>query len=237
LDGTAFLTRWLEIENRGDRPAALAQVFPWAGMVWWAGEPRTTRLQTAHPFSLGRFRNTEALFEGQFDWEDLPDGGCHLENVRGRSGHGCPFFVLRNNATGEGAIGHLEYSGDWQMAFYNDHEPAMRPEPSARLYARIGLAGAAPLRVLASGEAARTPAVHLGQFYGDLDAGVQELHRHLRRSVVPAPPGDPVHPVECNHTGYTLNAQVTEAQLLEEGYGRSPDRRTSAAPVVEGTRG
>jgi hypothetical protein len=124
------------------------------------GGPRTTRLHTAHPFSLGRFRNTEALFEGQFAWEDLPDGGCQVENARGRSGHGCPFFVLRNNTTGEGAIGHLEYSGDWQMAFYNDHEPAMRPEPSARLYARIGLAGAAPLRVLAPGEVARTPAVH-----------------------------------------------------------------------------
>lgn len=216
LDGTAFITRWLEITNTGDQPAALAAVAPWAGMLWSVGAARTAPLQTAHPFSLGRFRNTEALVEGQFDWEPLPDGGLHLANLRGRSGHGSPFFVLRNEVTGESIIAHLAYSGNWQAEFYNDHEPAMRPAPAGRLYARIGLAGAAPLRVLAPGEAVRTPAVHLGQVYGDLDAAVQAWHAHLRRSVTPAQPRPPAHPVTCNHTGYTLNAQITEEQLLAE---------------------
>lgn len=216
LDGTAFFTRWLEIVNAGDRPAALAAVFPWSGMVWSVGDLGNTPLQTERPFTLGRFRNTEALYEGQFEWEALPDGGLHLENVRGRSGHGAPFFVVRNEVTGERVIGHLAYSGDWQMEFYNDHEPMMRPAPNARLYARIGLAGAPPLWVLEPGEMARTPAVHLGQFYGDLDTGVQELHTHLRRSVVPKQTRQPEHPVTCNHTGYTANAQITEEQLLAE---------------------
>jgi alpha-galactosidase len=103
------------------------------------------------------------------------------------------------------------------MEFYNDHEPARRqPHADARLYARIGLAGPAPLRVLEPGESAITPQVHFGFVYGDLDACVQALHVHERRSVVPAEPAGKEQLVELNHTGYTRNLQVTAWQLHQE---------------------
>jgi len=216
LDGTAFLVRWLEITNTGDRPAAISDVYPWSGMLWSVGDGRDSPRTNETPFSVGRFRNAEPLVEGQFDWEVLPDGGFHIENVRGVSGHGCPFFVLRNDATGENVIAHFEYSGNWQIEAYNDHEPGLPPSLPARLYLRVGLAGPAPLRVLEPGETARTPAVHLAHYYGDLDDGVQELHRHVRTSVAPTQRVEPQHPVTCNHTGYTWNAQITEEQLLGE---------------------
>lgn len=216
LDGTAFLVRWLEIGNDGDRPAAISDLSPWSGMLWSVGDSRGGPIPVEAPFALGRFRNSEALVEGQFDWETLPDGGLRIENVRGRSGHGCPFIILRNRVTGENVLAHFEYSGNWQMEVSNDHEPALRPGLASHLYLRVGLAGPAPLRVLAPGETVRTPAVHLAQYYGDLDLGVQELHRHLRRSVAPSSPRQPAHPVTCNHTGYTWNAQITEEQLLGE---------------------
>lgn len=216
IDGTAFLVRWLEITNEGDRPVAISELCPWSGMLWSIGGPRREPVQVEAPFSLGRFRNTEALLEGQFDWEPLPHGGLHLENVHGRSGHGCPFAISRNHVTGENVLVHFEYSGNWQIEFYSDHEPAMRPSTASHLYLRVGLAGPAPLRVLSPGETVLTPAVHLAHYYGDLDVGVQELHRHLRRSVVPVSPRSPSHPVTCNHTGYTGNAQITEEQLLGE---------------------
>ncbi len=216
LDGTAFFTRWLDITNLGDRPAAIADLYPWSGMLWSVGDGRDDPFARECPFSLGRFRNSEPLVEGQFDWEVVPDGGLHLENVRGRSGHGCPFVVARNHVSGENVIAHFEYSGNWQIEAYNDHEPALRPGTPSRFYLRVGTAGPAPLRVLAPGESVRTPSVHLGQYFGDLDSGVQELHRHLRRSVVPPQLGGIDHPVTCNHTGYTGNAQITEEQLLGE---------------------
>jgi hypothetical protein len=34
LDGTAFITRWLEITNTGDKPAALSKVSPFSGILW-----------------------------------------------------------------------------------------------------------------------------------------------------------------------------------------------------------
>ena len=45
---------------------------------------------------------------------------------------------------------------------------------------------------------------------------MQASHEHLRRSVAPKLPEGLEHPVGCNHTGYTLNAQITEQQLFEE---------------------
>jgi alpha-galactosidase len=220
LDDTPFLVRWLVITNTGDRPAALAQVYPWAGQVWdVVGSPwNSTELRDVDspPFSVGAFTDTTAGNEGAFDWRHVPDGLYGFESMNGRSGWGAPFFVLRNHITGEVAACHLAYSGNWQVELFNDHEPARRPISDARLYARVGLAGPAPLRVLEAGESATTPEVHLGFLYGDLDACVLALHTHERHSVILPQPGGREHRVEVNHTGYTRNDQITESQLYEE---------------------
>lgn len=47
------------------------------------------------------------------------------------------------------------------------------------------LAPSGALRVLAPGETAATPAVHLFVGKGDFDAVVQEMHEHIRRSLLP----------------------------------------------------
>jgi alpha-galactosidase len=220
LDGTPFLARWLVITNTGERPAALAQVCPWSGQVWDAvGEPWVhTELPAlpSSPFTLGRFTDTSPGREGAFDWMPLPDGLYGLETLNGRSGWGAPFFVARNESTGEAIVAAFAWSGNWRVELFNDHEPARRPVCDARLYARIGMAGPAPLRVLAPGESARTPEVHFGFLSGDLDACAQALHAHERRSVLLPHPAGREHRVEVNHTGYTRNDQITEAQLGEE---------------------
>jgi alpha-galactosidase len=146
----------------------------------------------------------------------VPSGRYAFESLNGRSGWGHPCFFLRNDVTGEMAAVQLAWSGNWQAEVINDFESARRPPRDARIYVRVGLAGPAPLRVLAPGETARTPEVHFGFLYGDLDDCVQALHAHQRRSVIlPQPPGRE-HLVEVNHTGYTRNAQITEVQLREE---------------------
>ena len=220
LDDTPFLNRWLTITNTSDRPAALARVQPWSGQVWdTAGGPRHgVELPDLGrpPFSLRRFTDTTPGTEGSFDWSALPDGLYGFETQHGRSGWGAPFFVLRNEMTGELAVGQLAYSGNWRIELFNDHEPARRPVSDARLYAFLGLAGPAPLQALEGGEPAVTPKVHLGFLYGDLDACVQALHAHERASVVLPQPAGRAHRVEVNHTGYTRNEQIAEAQLYEE---------------------
>ncbi|MBA3946738.1 MAG: alpha-galactosidase [Herpetosiphonaceae bacterium] len=217
IDDTALLTRWLQITNTGEQHAAVAEVFPWSGQVW---EPvgnswNTASLPTA-PFSIGRFTDSSAGTEGSFDWGPVGEGASGFESMNGRSGWGAPFCLLRNEVTGENCVMHLGWSGNWQINLFNDDEPARWPIRDARIYAQLGLAGPAPLRVLEPGETAQTPAAHIGFLFGDLDACVQELHTHIRRSVALEQPAGREHRVEVNHTGYTRNLQVTEYQLYQE---------------------
>jgi alpha-galactosidase len=220
LDDTAFLTRWLAITNTGDRPAALSQVCPWSGQVWdvvGSGWATMELARHAGPlFSLGYFTDTSAGLEGSFDWRPLPDGAYGFETLHGRSGWGAPFALVRNEVTGEVLVVSFAWSGNWRMDLFNDHEPARRPVSDARLYVQVGLAGPAPLRVLEPGEAAHTPEVHFAYLCHDLDACIQALHDHARRSVILAQPAGKEQRVEVNHTGYTRNDQITEAQLSEE---------------------
>ena len=221
LDDTPFLVRWLVITNTGEDDLPVSQVYPWSGQVWdpvgrgWHTIDDLTLLPHGL-FTLGRYVSTDAGGEGSFDWMELPIGEYGFETLNGRSGWGTPCFFLRNEVTGELAGFQFAWSGNWQVQLVNDFDPGHRPPKDARLYARVGLAGPAPLRVLAPGESARTPEVHFGFLFGDLDACVQALHAHERASVIPPQPAGKEHLVEVNHTGYTRNAQVTEGQLHEE---------------------
>ncbi|MHB0859631.1 MAG: alpha-galactosidase, partial [Anaerolineae bacterium] len=220
LDGTPFLTRWLTLTNTGDRPLPVSQVSPWSAQVWdatgntWNASDLTRLGKSA--FTLGRFTSSSALVEGSFDWMEVPQGTYGYETLHGRSGWGAPFGILRNEATGEVCVISLAWSGNWQIELFNDYERARRPVCDARLYAKVGMAGPAPLRVLEPGESSVTPEVHVGFLFGDLDACVQALHDHQRRSVILPQPEGREHRVEVNHTGYTRNAQITESQLHEE---------------------
>ena len=183
-------------------------------LVWKALNGRVARngrqVVQSRPFT-----DTTAGTEGSFDWTPLPDGTCGFEAIYGCAGWGEPFFILRNEVTGESLVVQFAWSGNWQVGLFNDHEPARRPVCEARLNARIGLAGPSPLRVLEPGESARTPEVQLGFLFGDLDACVQALHTHERGTVLPQPAGKE-HRIGVNHAGYTHNEQPAQAQLYQD---------------------
>ena len=170
----------------------------------------------AGPFSVGRMTDSAHLTEGAFAWISLPAGTYGYESMHGRSGAGVPFVVLRNNVTGEILVLDFAWSGNWSIEFFNDYEPTKRHPAESRVYAKIGLAGPAPLRVLQPGESVATPPVHLGCVFGDLDDAIQALHEHIRTSVAVAQPAGREHVVEVNHTAFTGNTHVTEEQLYDE---------------------
>lgn len=213
LDGTAVLTRWLEIRNLGHQSAGLARVQPFAGLLWRMASVRDhLSPEVSHAFTLGRFQSSWALHEGCFNWEPIPNGTLRIEGRKGRSGHGSPFFILRNEANGEHAIAHLAYSGNWSYDLSADQDPA---RPEATLSFKVGPNGVAPLRVIAPGETIQTPAVHLGLVYGDLDTTVQAMHTHIRTSVVPPQPRGRAQRFEHNHWGYVAD-RVTEDFLRRD---------------------
>ena len=48
----------------------------------------------------------------------MPSTPLRLESRTGKSGHGTPFFIVRNEATGEHIVGGLEWSGNWASEIY-----------------------------------------------------------------------------------------------------------------------
>jgi alpha-galactosidase len=179
LDGTAVLTRWIEITNTGNRPAALATAIPWSGVLQENRSWRPFKDTKASVYSLGYFDSTQWGNEGDFHWHDLPAAGYRVDGRVRRDRFRNPFFILRNNATGEHFIGELAWTGGYSFQF------DFNPEGRGGITFQAGPDGQPPLRVIAPGETVKTPEMHLGLVFGGLDAAVQSLHTHLRRSVFP----------------------------------------------------
>ncbi len=187
LDGTAILTRWLEITNTGQQPAALASVSSWSGVLRkndrWQASLNGTNLPL---YSVGYFENARWGEEGNFQWHDMPAAGYSIDGRYLREQHRHPMFMLRNNATGEFFIGQLAWTGGYSFNFDLNTEIG-KDGSAAALTFSAGPDSPAPMRVIAPNETVSTPEVHLGLLYGDLDTAVQSMHTHLRQSVFMPP--------------------------------------------------
>jgi alpha-galactosidase len=124
----------------------------------------------------------------------VPEGRTEILCDRGQC-YRAPFALVRNEGTGEYAICSLAWSANWHL--WLEHGTG---DPFRLRFGMGPWAGDA-LRVMAPGETVRTPAVHLGMIAGDLDHAVQALHRHVRRSVLPARAADRAHLVQFSLPG------------------------------------
>ncbi|GBF75710.1 alpha-galactosidase [Paenibacillus sp. 598K] len=187
LDGTPILTRWLDIVNAGDQPAALGAVATWSGGLQTT-KHWETYLKDGDPlYSIGYMADHRWGGEGQFQWRPLPQDRFGFG--RGQR-HRHPMFLLRNEATGEHFVGQLAWSGDYEFMFELDADPGgavMGHDGHAHLSFRIGPRAPSPLRVIAPGEAVASPEAHLGMLFGGLDECIQAMHDHMRRSVFTIP--------------------------------------------------
>ena len=99
-------------------------------------------------FSIGYLDAGMQGCEGNLVWEPLPKGVRRIEGNNGRSGYGGPYFIVRNEVTGECAFGALAWSTNWYAEFWN--EPFMSrenvPSRGFRLICRMGPDGPAPLQ-------------------------------------------------------------------------------------------
>ena len=191
LDGTAAMVRYLEIVNTGTASAALSSVTPLAGVLWntppsrplpdsgFAPNPSFDDARAAK-FSLGYLASETWGFEGDFRWQPLPAETFRIERSALGCSHGSPYYVVRNEATGEMFFLGLAWGGNFFAEFAWRHE--------SLLSVRVGPLGPAPLRVIAPGECVRSPEVHVAPLHCQFDQAVAEWHRHMRTSVVPARP-------------------------------------------------
>ena len=176
VDGTAVLTRWLEITNNGDKAIALTKCFPWSGRLW---------TNDTAP-KVGRSIRFECAWEGWFGWTDLQSGTNVFANHGGVMWDD-PYFVLPNQAGDEYFFGQLAWSANYHMEFEKDQG----------LSFKIGPVAQEALRVIPAGETAATPSVHLGYTQGDFDMAVQAMHDHVRRSVIPDIKPERAYRIQC----------------------------------------
>lgn len=186
LDGTGVMERYLEIVNTGDTPLGLGGISILSGGVeenttGW--DPFFDPNNAEKLYSLGYFQSAEWGCEGLFQWQELPNAELTVSGKWGADRYRHPAFFLKNNLLGSMLFGQLAFTGGYDFRFRKDTD-ATKKGCNSRLSFDLALAGPKPMIVLAAGEHYVTPAMHIGMLIGDLDDAVNEMNRHLRRSVL-----------------------------------------------------
>ncbi|HBP37433.1 MAG TPA: hypothetical protein DD640_01585 [Clostridiales bacterium] len=215
LDGSSFIARSLEIVNLGSEPAVISRVYPFCGIIGKEEEFAFETESSDCGYSVASYNYGGWYAEGELHFNKL-DGADLKYGVQNQL-FSPPLYFVKNDRTGEMTVLDLAWSGNIDVEFkklFKDRTRYEHPHSKYYLYAKVGLGGPAPLRVLRPGESVTTPAVHVAMFYGDLDTCANELHAHLRDSVLLA------HADNCNIaynlTGYSQNMQVDDAFIRRE---------------------
>jgi hypothetical protein len=175
-DGSSVIKRWLEIRNTGRAPLAITALAPWCGTLW----------RTNDSISVGSTTRDHYPWEGWFEWRTLAGPRDEIRQEIGLS-YRHPVFVLRNDSTKEFLFAELGWPANRRFEF----------DRSARVGFRTWVTSKNVLRVIAAGESVETPALHLGFTRGDFSLAVQNMHEHIRRSVLPAYPPQRAYLVQC----------------------------------------
>ena len=202
LDGTSFITRWLEITNTGDKSAALSKVSPFSGVLWqnkffvWDNiETSLSKHKSVEePFSVAYLDGYTQAEEFNLKWVDisLPEYvfANHFRQI-----YGAPYYIVKNNISGESFYIALAWSGGYETKFAYDRLNKI-------LSFETGPYGKAPLRVIEPGETVTSPAVHIGISHTGINETAEEWRTHLRSSVIPQRKG--------KKRAYTIGARVVE---------------------------
>ncbi len=186
LDGTGVMERYLELINTGASPVNIGGISILSGGV----EESTTGWDPFFDpnnadtlYSLGSFQSAEWGCEGLFGWQHLPNATLTVSGKWGAERYRHPAFFLKNNLLGSMFFGQLAFTGGYSFSFCKNTD-TNKKGCNSRLSWDLALAGPKPMLVLDAGEHYVTPAMHVGMLIGDLDDAVNEMNRHLRRSVL-----------------------------------------------------
>lgn len=189
LDGTQMFTRYLEIENLSDAPVNVSRISLLSGGVEsMERAPLTYSNDVEKFYSVGYFDEDEWGREGDFAWHDLdPDVHC-IDFCFNRERFRHPVMFIRNNVMGTMFFSQIGWSGGSRYTVdYN----AKKEKAWSHLSLKAEITGYNPLIILQPHESFVTPEVYMGVIQGGLDEAVNEMHAHVRRSVLNLPEADP----------------------------------------------
>ncbi|MBQ3151244.1 MAG: alpha-galactosidase [Clostridia bacterium] len=189
IDGTHMFSRYIEIENLSDRPMNLSRLCVLSGGLESMKKAELTNCRDIRKYySLGYFDRDGWGREGEFSWQDLNPCMTSVDFRFGRDRFRHPLLFLRNNVTGTFFFSQIEWTAGcrYSVDYRTDSE---NNNTSVSLKAEI--ISHKPLTVIEGGETFVTPTVHMGVVSGDLDDAVNEMHAHIRKSVLCEKEADP----------------------------------------------
>ncbi len=188
IDGTQMLSRWLEIENISETYLNLSRLSVLSGGVESLDFDDLTPSRNLEDFySIGYFNNDCWGCEGQFQWFKLTPDCTSIDSRFGRDRFRHPLLFIKNNQTGKIWFSQIGWSGGYRYTVdYNAQ--ALRTTTHLSLKAEI--TGNNPILILNPGETYVSPTVYIGVIQGDIDDAVNEMHAHLRKSVLNTPEAD-----------------------------------------------
>ncbi len=193
LDSTEFFIRYIEIENTSDSDIKLSNITPLRGILeeldGW-----NEHMKTPDPsgiYSVGFADSSRWGCEGLFKWHSLHTGIFGIPGKYNSDRFRHPGFFLKNNLTGGMFAAQLAYSGGYEFSFNLMAEPEQGGYSSgcvqtARLGFDIKLSSQSPQYILKPGKRFVSPKVHMTRMFSSFDGVVNEMHKHTRRSVLPA---------------------------------------------------
>jgi alpha-galactosidase len=220
IDGTAMFTRRLVIENRSDKPQSISRLAILSGGLETLDLTPLSEDQKAEDvYSIGYFEQEIWCREGEFTWKPLGAETTVIDTRFGRERYRHPMLFLRNNLLGKIYFVQTAWTGGCRFAVDNFTRSEYR---YASLSLSAEILGYKPLTVLEPHESYTTPAVHMGMVQGDLDDAVNEMHAHIRTSVLNRPETDPTPCLVGGGMGaeHDMSLETTKAfmrQLAEMG--------------------
>lgn len=212
IDGTQTFERWLEIENTSDEAISISRLSVLSGAIESLNDDILDNVRDINKlYSLGYFCNDAWGNEGIFRWVDLTPDCKAIDGryVRDRFRH--PLLFIKNNATGKIWSVQIGYSGGYR--FTVDYQA--RPDKcNSHLSFKAEITGRNPIYVIAPRGTFTTPHVHMGLVQGDLDCAVNDMHSHVRKSVLNLAQADGKEALINCGMGAEHNMSVTESKAF-----------------------
>jgi len=191
LDGTNVFSRYLEIENTGNTSLNLSRLSLISGGLETLDRDKifSHNINADEIYSIGYFDSDKWGEEGLFNWHKLSAVSTSIDTRFNRDRFRQPVIFLRNNVTGKIWVSEFSYSGGCRFTF----DLNAQNNTDAHLSFKAEITGHKPLYVIAPNETFISPEIQMGLVGGDLDTAVNELHAHIRKSVLNVPEINPVN--------------------------------------------
>ena len=191
VDGSQMFTRFIEIENLSDKSMNLSRLSLIAGGIEETDRRHyTCKNDIDKIYSVGYFNSDKWGREGEFAWHDLTPDEVTVRCRFGRDRFRHPLIFIRNNLTGVMYFSQIGWSAG--CSFTVDHHADLERSDSLLAF-KAEITAHNPITVIAPKSTFVSPEVHMGIIIGDLDSAVNEMHSHIRKSVLNMPEASPAH--------------------------------------------